>query len=315
MTTFERLNRWRDAGAITSKQFEAISRIVLKERFSVFLELNALLYLGVVFLVGGLAWTAQTHFERLGDPFILLVLTSLLGISLYYCFTHSRPYSTGEVESPTLVFDYVLYAGCLILSAELGYIETRFQLLGTAWEHYLLFASAVFFGLAYRFDNRLVLSLALSSLAGWFGLRFSRFGFITADSIRVYALIYGGLVAGAGTWLYRQGVKKHFLETYLHVAANVVFVALLSGLEDEANSWIYISVLLALCFLACFLGVKFRRFAYVAYGIVYGYVGASYQVLSNLREMTAILSYIAVTGTIVIVALAKFARRFAREEE
>ena len=315
MTTVERLNRWRDAGAITSKQFEVISQIVLKERFSVFLELNALLYLGVLFLVGGLAWTAQTHFERLGDPFILLVLTSLLSISLYYCFTHSRPDSTGEVESPTLIFDYVLYAGCLILSAELGYIETRFQLLGTAWEHYLLFASAVFFGLAYRFDNRLVLSLALSSLAGWFGLRFSRFGFITADSIRVYALIYGGLVAGAGTWLYRQGIKKHFLETYLHVAANVIFIALLSGLGNEMYSWIYLTILLALCVLAGVLGVKFRRFAYVAYGIVYGYVGLSYQLLYQVLEETAILSYIALTGTAVIVALARLARRFAREEE
>ena len=315
MTTIERLNRWRDAGLVTDEQFKNITRIVLKERFSVYLELNALLYLGVLFLVGGLAWTAQTHFEQLGDPFILLVLTSFLGISLYYCFTRSPAYSTGEVESPALVFDYVLYAGCLILSAQLGYIETRFQLLGTAWEYYLLFASAVFFGLAYRFDNRLVLSLALSSLAGWFGLRFSRFGFVTADSIRVYALLYGGLVAGAGTWLYRLGVKKHFLETYLHVAANVVFLALLSGLGQETNSWIYFSVLLVLCSLAVVLGVKFRRFAYVAYGIVYGYVGTSYQLLYQLRSVTAILSYIAVTGAVVIVALVRLARRFAREEE
>ena len=90
----------------------------------------------------------------------------------------------------------------------------------------------MFFALAYRFDNRFVLSLALSTLAGWFGIRVSEFPLLQlfgGSSLRAYALAYGSLVALAGTGLYWVGIKKHFLEAYLHVAANVLFIALLSG--------------------------------------------------------------------------------------
>src|SRR5207249_7022702 len=102
----------------------------------------------------------------------------------------------------------------------------------------LLLASAVFFALAYRFDNRWVLSLALSSLAAWFGLRVSRFGLVPGGALRVYALGYGGLVALAGTALHHAGVKTHFLETYLHVAAHVLFIALVSGVGSRGGEWL-----------------------------------------------------------------------------
>jgi len=102
----------------------------------------------------------------LGDTLIITALSLLLCASLYYCFSHSGAYRDQEVESPSFVFDYVLYLSCLIFVVELGYLESRFEWLRDAWPNYLLLASASFFALAYRFDNRFVLSLALSSLAG-----------------------------------------------------------------------------------------------------------------------------------------------------
>src|SRR6267142_5650054 len=185
MTTVERLEQWKQSGIITDAQHGTLSSLVRKERFSVFLELNALLYIGVISLVGGLGWTFKTHFASLGDAFILAVLSLMLAGSLYYCFSRAPAFSSGEVESPNFVFDYVVYLACLLLSVELGYIEFRFEWLKDAWDNYLLFSSAVFFILAYRFDNRFVLSLALSSLAGWFGLKVSRFGFVSSEALRV----------------------------------------------------------------------------------------------------------------------------------
>jgi hypothetical protein len=70
-------------------------------------------------------------------------------------------------------FDYVLYLGSLVWCVELAYLENRFHVLSGQWDLYLLATAGLFFFLAYRFDNRFVLSLALSSLAGWFGLTIS----------------------------------------------------------------------------------------------------------------------------------------------
>jgi hypothetical protein len=210
------LERWKTAGLITGAQHDAIAALVRKDPFSVFIELNTLLYLGVLSLVAGAAWTIQTYAADLGDAAILSTLTVTFIGCLYYCFSRTPPYSHDEVESPGFAFDYVLYLGCLVFGLELGYLEFRFHLLQARSDHYLLVSSVLYFALAYRFDNRFVLSLALSTLAAWFGVRvgvhLSLFGPVFGpDALRPYALTYGALVAVAGTSLYHAGIKRHFL--------------------------------------------------------------------------------------------------------
>src|ERR1051325_4213517 len=114
-----------------------------------------------------------------------------------------------------------------------SYIENRFHLLDTNCNLYLLATAVLFFFLAYRFDNRFVLSLALSSLAGWFGLTISHWPSHPDAAYRQYALIYFLLVGLGGTLLQRHGLKPHFFGTYLNVVANVLFWALLSGVFNH----------------------------------------------------------------------------------
>ena len=314
MHTIERLQKWKDSGAITTAQFDTIGALVRRQRFSIFVELNALLYLGVLFFVAGLGWTIQTYFANLGDAAILIGLSTLLAASLYYCFSRAPEWSNARVESPNMAFDYVLYLACLVFAAELGYIETRFQLLAAHRDYYLLFSAVLYFIAAYRFDNRFVLSLALSTLATWFGVKMSAFRFISNESLRLAAISYGAVVGGVGAWLSRQGIKKHFLETYLHIAANILFIAFVSGVVERDGHWIYFAGLMALVAIAIHSGVRFRRFAFVVYGTVYGYIGVSSEIVRNMRDSTTQLLYVVVSGTIVIVSIVLLARRFGRDE-
>jgi hypothetical protein len=313
MEMMERLDAWTKQGLITEEQHQTFTALVRKQRISLFVELNALLYLGVLSIAAGIGWTIKTYFANLGDVLILLSLSVLLVGSLYYCFRNGGEFSQDEVDSPSLVFDYILYFACLVLSVELGYIEFRFELLREVWDGYLLASAAVFFFLAYRFDNRFVLSLALSALAGWFGLRFNRAGFLSAETLSVTGLVYGGLVAAGGVFLYWRGVKKHFLETYLHIAANVIFVSTLSGVGASSRLVPYVLLLLALAAAAVILGIHFKRFAFVAYGIAYGYIGISLEILSGW-DFKSSLAYTIVTGSIVVISIVLLARRFGREE-
>jgi hypothetical protein len=315
MTTLERIDSWKQRGIISDPQQETISALVRKQRFSVFLELNALLYLGVISIAGGLGWTFKTYFTNFGDAFIISLLSAILFACLYYCFARGGPFEVTAVESPNLIFDYVLYFACLVLAVELGYIEFRFQLLQSAWDSYLLFSAVVFFILAYRFDNRFVLSLALSSLAGWFGFRVSRFHVeVISDSLRLSGFVYGAVVMAAGGWLRRVGIKKHFFETYLHVGSNAILLAAMSGISNRSEEVLYLVLLLALCGTAIGLGFHFRAFTFVVYGIAYGYIGLSVELFRFLHEETAILTYFVVTGTVVVVSIALLARRFGRSE-
>ncbi len=314
LKTLADLERWKQSGVIRAQQHDVLSALVRKERFSIFVELHTVLYLGVVAFMAGLGWTIQIHFQRLGDAAIVAALTLTLAGSLYYCFSRGGAYSNGRVEAPAFAFDYVLYLGCLVLGLELGYLEFLFHLLQENWDHCLLLSASVFFLLAYRFDNRFVLSLALSTLAGWFGVRLSHFPTLGADSVRTGALIYGSLVAAAGAALFRAAIKKHFLDAYLHVAANVLFVTLLSAQFDHDAHELYLAALLGLAGLVMAAGVRFRRFAFVVYGVLYGYAGISVRVLRDVNSFSSALGYVAISSAIVIMSLVVLARQFGREE-
>lgn len=313
MTTIDRLEAWRAGGIISPAQYATLARLVRRERVSVYLELSALLYLGVLSFVGGIGWTLRAYVADLGDAAIISAMTLIVAAAFYYCFSRAEGYAPHEVPSSNLALEYVLYLGCLMLSAEAGYLEYRFDVF-RLWHHHLLLGSVVFGALAYRFDNRFVLSLALSSLAGWLGVGLSTVYVVSSDSLRLTAVIYGVFVAGLGTWLYRIGIKPHFLDAYLHVAVNVALAATASGLGEPSTGLVYLAALVALCTAAIVLGVRNGRFVFVAYGTLYGYAGVSFRLLEYLPGPTAYLLYSCVTGTMVLVGLVVLARRFGREE-
>jgi Predicted membrane protein (DUF2157) len=313
MTIFTRLEQWKERGTISSEQHTFLAGLSRGEPFSLFLELNILLYAGILAFVAGLGWTVSTWSQQLGDVLVLIILTAMLAGCLWYCFSRAPPWSPGETPSPTLVLDYVLYLGSLIWSAELAYIENRFHLLSGQWDFYLLATAGLFFFLAYRFDNRFVLSLALSSLAGWFGLAVSRWPSNQDEQYRQYAIVYSLMVSGAGIALQSLRLKPHFFGTYLNVAANVLFWALLSGVFNREGYWVWLLGLLAACGASLAWGLSRRQFSFVAYAALYGYVGVSAVLVRDMNDGTAILSYFVFTGVAMLVTLVRIARRFGRE--
>ena len=128
------LERWRTDGTITEAQHAALVPVVSRARITLFAELNVLLYLGVLAFAGGLAWTASVYSDTWGDLAILLPATALLVGCFAWCAGHVPPYAHTQVPAPGLVFDYVLYLGCLVFAVKLGYIEYRFHLLQAQWD-------------------------------------------------------------------------------------------------------------------------------------------------------------------------------------
>ncbi|MGA7459626.1 MAG: DUF2157 domain-containing protein [Candidatus Korobacteraceae bacterium] len=313
MTIFVRLEHWREQGAISAEQHAHLASLSRREPFSLFLELNILFYAGVLAFVAGLGWTVTTYSQQLGDVLVLVILSAIFAACFWYCFSRAPAWALAQTSAPNAVFDYVLYLGSLVWCIELAYLENRLHLLSGQWDLYLLATAVFFFFLAYRFDNRFVLSLALSSLAGWFGLAISHWPSHQDAAYRQYALVYCLLIAGGGALLQHRGVKPHFFGTYLNIAANVGFWALLSGVFNREGYGLWFLALLIACGLSLAWGLKRRQFAFVAYSAVYGYVGVSAMLLRNINNFTSILTYFVFTGVAMVVGLVVIARRFGRQ--
>ena len=312
MTILTRLERWKAQGAISPEQHAYLSGLSRGEPFSLFLELNVLLYAGVLAFVAGLGWTVSTWSHQLGDVLVLTILSTILAASFWYCFSRAPAWSPTEAPAPSPIFDYVLYLGSLVWSLELAYLENRFHVLSGQWDLYLLATAVLYFFLAYRFDDRFVLSLALSSLAGWFGLTISHWPSHQDAAYRQYALLYCLLVGVGGVLLQRRGLKPHFFGTYLNIVANVLFWALLSGVFNRQGYGLWFLALLIACGASLAWGVTRRQFAFVAYAAVYGYVGVSSMFLRGVFDETVVLSYFVLTGVAMLVVLVQIARRFGR---
>jgi hypothetical protein len=312
MTILASLERWKEQGAISQAQHARLASLARREPLSIFLELSILLYAGVLAFVAGLGWTVTTWSQQLGDVAIVIVLSAILAACLWYCFSRAPAWSPTEISAPSPVLDYVLYLGSLVWCVELAYLENRFHLLSGQWDLYLLVTAVFFFLLAYRFDNRFVLSLALSSLAGWFGLTISRWPSHQDATYRQYALLYSLVVGGGGALTQQLGLKAHFFATYLNIAANVLFWAVLSGVFEQQSPGLWFLALLIACGASLAWGLTHRQFAFVAYAAVYGYVGVSYLIADYLRDTTVVLTYFVFTSVAMLVLLVQIARRFGR---
>jgi len=312
MTILTRLEQWKGQGMISPEQHAHLASLSRGEPFSLFLELNVLLYAGVLAFVAGLGWTVSTWSQQLGDVLVLTILSTVLAACFWYCFSRAPAWVPAETPAPSPIFDYVLYLGSFIWSLELAYLENRFHVLSGQVDLYLLATAGLFFFLAYRFDNRFVLSLALSTLAGWFGLTISHWPSHQDAAYRQYALLYCLLVGIAGTLLQRRGLKPHFFGTYLNIVANVLFWALLSGVFNRQGYGVWLLALIIACGASLAWGLARRQFAFVAYAAVYGYVGVSSMLLRGITDDTAVLGYFVVTGVAMLVVLVKIARRFGR---
>jgi hypothetical protein len=312
LTILTRLEQWKEQGKISPEQHAHLAGLSREEPLSLFLELNVLLYIGVLAFVAGLGWTISTWSQKIGDVVVVAVLSTLLAACFWYCFSRAPAWSSRETAAPSPIFDYVLYLGSLVWLVELAYLESRFRLLSGQWSFYLLATAVLFFFLAYRFDNRFVLSLALSSLGGWFGLTISHWPSYQDAAYRQYALLYCLLIGAGGTALRRSGLKAHFFGTYLNIVANVLFWALLSGVFKPQGYGLWFLALLLACAASLAWGLARRQFAFVVYAAVYGYVGVSSLLLRGVKGESAILSYFVVSGVAMLVVLVQIGRRFGR---
>jgi hypothetical protein len=297
------------------KQFHALRDIHSRKIFSVHLELRFFLYIGVLLIITGAGLTIKKYFANIGDIAVISVLTLCFASAFIYCFVKGADFSKEEVSSPNIAFDYILFFGCSFFSMDIAYVEMQFHLLGDAWNNYLLISSVIFFYLAYRFDNRLVLSLALSTLAAWFGFTLADYHFSFGFYYRKYAIIYGLTALGLGSLLYWLNIKKHFFDIYLNFAVNFLCIAQLSGVVEYKLASLYFFALLIACAFLTYYSVKVRKFLYMIYGVLYGYAGISIVIIDYIHDETFfIFTYFILTSLLVIGLIFRISRQFKENE-
>jgi len=281
--------RLRADAVLSAGQAAFFDRVARGDLVSVRLEIRALLYVGVLLLTSGVALLVKEHHREIG-PWAIAAAVGLAAVAcLTWVHRTSPPFSWGEVRSPHVAFDYILLLGLLLLASDLAYIEVQFTLLGASWAHHLLVVGALYLGGAYLWDSRVVLGLALSTLAAWLGISA---GLISgalwtgrADVLRANAVVLGLSYVAAGSLAVLLRRKPHFEAVFVNAGLLLLLGALVSGTLADGTAWsMWLAALLVVAGAVTWRAYRLDRSLYFAQGVVAAYVGLLRLVFTSFRH-------------------------------
>jgi Predicted membrane protein (DUF2157) len=304
--------RLAEAGVLPPDEAPRLLRVARGELLSVHWELRALLYVGVLLITGGVGLLVKENLDRIGPVAIAAGIGLAAAAALGWVIRVAPSFSWQEVPSPNLAFDYILLLGVLLVAADLAYVEVKFTPLGPDWSWHLLIV-AVFAALAaFRFDSRVVFSLALSTFAAWRGVSAARFGTDlwwkgAEDAVRWNAIACGALFAVLGLALKRTDRKAHFEPVAVTLGWLLILGALASGMDVQV--WRPWTVALLLTGLGLAAGAFLvRRFPLFAFGVVAAYAALSRLALHGVGDTLGCFWFF-ITPIPVIVGLILAQRR------
>jgi hypothetical protein len=299
----EELRELQSRGALDAATAARALALECRNPFSVFDELRTALYAAVALVVTGVGILIKEHLDRIG-PLTLIFALAPAAAACYVPAMRARsrgvPLTAGA--------EYVLLLGALILSADLGYSESQFHWLGANWSRHLLILAAFHALTAYVFGSRLVLSVALTSLAGWFGIErgpgdLSLWQFATPE-LGLRALACAAVIL-AWRAIDRSSQGARFRPVFEHFAANLAFWGVLGWCSDARWRVLGLLALLVLAAIAVHKALRFRAESFAVYGVGYGAVGVSL-VIGQLTELSLLGAALILAIVLTAAALLRY---------
>ena len=299
------IRQLREEGALPAEVADVMIAKERREVVSVYTEVRVLAWAGVMLIVTGVGIIVSKNLDRIG-PIAIAAAIGIASAACYgYCVAQRR-----SAHRP--LSDYILLLGALLLSADVGYIEHQFHLLGSEWPRHFLLLAVVHGATAYFFASRTLLSLSIAALASWFGFErnagalFNELGDNTATAIRAFTC--AGIVA---VWRILNR-RLDFNRVFDHFVANLGLYGGLLLLIQSDTRLIGAMIVIVLAAMTITYGFRKREESFLIYAYIYAVIAIDVLVIDQLRGDTVILSYLVVSTIAAIVGLFVLHARFRK---
>lgn len=297
MLSFEpELESLRARGALDDA---TAARLIARERrdsFSIYPELRTLTWIAVMLIVGGVGIVIAKHVDEIG-PLTLAVVIAVASAACYvWAWLHRH--------EPSLLDEYLLLLASLLLSADVGYVEHQFHLLGDQWVRHFLLLAIAHAAVAYLFESRTVLALSIGALAAYLGIERDPEAFWRSGiEVGVRAFVCAAIVLVWRELDRRWHPRTTFGDVFAHFGANLAFWgALILTFHDET---MYLGALLVVGIGAAAAVYAFRTGseAFLLYAYVYAIVAADRVIVALLGNDAVGMLYLIVSTIAAIVGL------------
>src|SRR5437763_8035369 len=286
---------------LTASGDPAAARLIAIERRDVvriYPELRLLTWAGVMLISWGVGLYISKHLDDIGP----LAIAAAIGITAIACYAWSF---YKKARQAALVDDYVLLLAALLASADVGYIEYHYHLLGASWSRHFLFLALLHAVTAYLFQSRLVLSLSVASLAAWLGIERRSVDAIFDAPVETAgrAFICAAIVLG---WRVADNFARRattFSSLFDHAAANLAFWGALTLAVHKETRPLGCAIAVVLAIASMLYGRRTGESTFVIYAWVYGMIAIDIVVCNAISEEVLIALYLLVSTVAAIAGL------------
>jgi hypothetical protein len=258
-----------------------------REVFSVYPELRIAGWLGATLLAAAAGVLLKNNLDRIGP----LALAIGIGVAALACYA----WTWWRRRQASVVDDYVLLLGALLVSADVAFIESQFHVFGDAWKRHLLLLAVVHAIGAYLYGSRILLSLAITSLGGYLGFD-KKNGF---EGAAIPAFELAALLLAWRALDRKVRPDTTFSRTLEHFAANAALIGGLSLMDDRLLPGGLLTLVVAALVIAW--GFRTRHEPFVLYGFVYAVIAADWLLIELRRQSGTSVAFILLVSMIAAV--------------
>ncbi|OXA75534.1 Predicted membrane protein [Flavobacterium aquidurense] len=271
-----------DKSLITENQYQEITAYRNLNIFSLNAELKLFLYLSVLLFTSGIGILIYKNIDSIGHIAILSILLIVIAVCFYYCFKNSKGFQRTETAFENPILEYLVLAANILTCIFIGYLQFQYKPFGTHYDLATLIPTIVSFFCAYYFDNKSVLTIAITGLAAYIGLSVTPQDLLHNDfyanpNLSYSAIILGGLLILYTIYSSKINLKTHFNIIYLTFALHLISIASISNLvgdNSDGGIWMLFGlVLLASSYYFYKVSHKIKAMSLYVFMIVYAYIG------------------------------------------
>lgn len=281
-----------------------------REVFSIYPELRIASWAAVMLLISAAGIVVKNNLDRIGP----LALAIGIGVASAACYA----WVWWRRARASLVDDYILLLGALLLSTCVGFVESQFHLLGASWQRHFLLLAVAHGIAAYAFRSRMVLSLSITAFVAWLGVEQQPVRLFDANppAFAARAILCAVLLLAWRAIDRRVRPATDFSPLFEHFAATLALSAGMVLMVQDNTRVVGCLWTVALAAAVIAWGVRTKRESFVLYAFLYGVIAVDVLVVTSIPRQVDGLGFLfivfstvaAIVGLIVIHARMKEVR-------
>jgi hypothetical protein len=270
-------NKLAEKSLISNAELEEINSYRNKEIFSLHNELLSFIYISILLFTSGIGILIYNNIDSIGHIAILSLNLMLMVVCFYFSVKKTKSWSKQEVLFENPIYDYIVLLGSILVTIFIGYLQFQYNFFGTTFGLSALITAFLSFGIAYFFDNKSVLSIALTALTTSIGITLTPKTLLENDIYNNIYLTYSGLALGICIILWniyceKQNLKKHFNFVFLTFALHLSGISIISGLLSK-TWYVFIVFLVGFGYYFYHISKKIKATSLFVFALIYTYVG------------------------------------------